>query len=123
MFEELIKSGSIVGIGHISANTKTKMADSKNFESEVSIKFGIDSNRYPLTYSLNAFLGIAATFWLPIYSWICSTFWAAIVVFVGQLCLASFLSMIINQQGYYIFWRIAPLITLTGFVLTITSLF
>ncbi len=133
MIDEILRNGSLGGmallffgvfvIGHLSANSKTRMAESENFENEVAFRFGIDSNRFPLTFAANGFLGIAATFWLPIYTALISSFWAGLIVFVGQLFLAAFLSMIINNQGYYIFWRIGPFVTTAGFVLSIKSLF
>ena len=133
MIDQILSEGSLGGMillffgifvfGHISGNTKTRMADAENFENEVALKFGIDSESHPFTHSANAFLGIAATFWLPIYTWIISSFWAGLIVFICQLFMATFLSMIINGQAYYMLWRIAPIMTITGFALTTKSLF
>lgn len=132
MIDEVLNEGSLGGMilllfgifvfGHISGNTKTRLADAENFEIEFALKFGIDSNAYPLTYPVNAFLGIAATVWLPIYTWLISSFWAGLIVFFGQLFTVTLLSMAVNARAYYMFWRISPFVTITGFILTIKSL-
>lgn len=131
MIEQILNTGSVWGVallfiavylvGNI-ANTSTKMSEGYKFQKEVMSKFGIDTFKYPFTFKINKFLGIVATFWLPIYVWVISFFWAGLIVFFGQLFLVAFLSRLISSKGYFILWRLGPLSSSIGFILTISSL-
>lgn len=132
MFESVLQDGSLVGMlcifygifsfGYLSGKTTTRLSESDNFHTEVFNEFNIDTQRHKFTFVANGLLGLISVFWLPTYVWIVGTFGAALVVFLGQLFAVALLSRLVSRKEFYPLWRVAPLITLLGFVLTVHSL-